>query len=1015
MTDATPTQLAAQIRFALSTIGETNDHHAFEQICFGIVRRRITSNFLPATGPVSAGGDQGRDGESHWSNLQAELPNSSAYVTTVSDETVVMACTTQREGVPTKILSDLQSITSQGAPVQRILYFTVSPVAVAKRHELQTTARDAYGVALDIYDAQAIATYLSDADLFYLAVDHLHVASALAPEPPQDSEPRPDWYQQDLTRRRAQKEFVGSLGEAVDLGYGMRHASMQDQARSDLPEWLGFAHTALAQAADTEVEAQLCYQIAWATARGYDDLTRADARVRRFFEIQRERPEDLGLLRDGINLLGLGVGAMLRQVSSIQLAEIEAWRQQMLDAIEVGKSHSPFPNRTAVLLESEARLTLQQLLVDGQLPPAEALPTFSETHSRFKEMLERGESPITTAGPVPFVDSARGMRALEALVDLLPAAPLFPVRDVADIFQWLTPSLLDHPAYARTRDGLDAAVERGGGAVARAERSRARAASLLKHGHRIEALHETHQAKAAWWQGDTVAGAVRAMLIVSGLYSRFHLSIAAKYYALSAAVSVSATIDVAERELVARGLIEAASAEYQAGNWLSAAETFVIGIAAQSQLADDPWDEDRYSYLERMRFELTMMLVAARQILPQATAFLESRLDRAGIRDLIEEGVASVADVPERSAEEWATLTDEQGIGRPFSDAGLQRIAVWHSLGQRWEVRFANNRETALAAERFIATAQIIGADFARWDPLPLPLSIEVDIRADAEGGNGHENIENLSHGDVIRYIVHVTPPGVDAPDLHAESLAIVSHIVVENALLPSEAMEEAIEAAFASGLQHKITSGRPYDDAAALFEDGIYDEMAAITPSPALRTPSEAEPASAEVAWRDGPAPGYDQGAELETIKHLYQELPATIHRSLPLLLEIPEFRATIAALREEGWKDWHILLALANAAANYRAPSRGIDTRRLTEEMRRSFLEMFRQPERVTDPLLPLTEVTADQLRGHLQLAVAAGMKRRRLESRFEFPPFDAIFLFLRHRYSYWENDVEHAPIFE
>lgn len=1015
MTDATPTQLAAQIRFALSTLGETNDHHAFEQLCFGIVRRRITSNVLPATGPVSAGGDQGRDGESHWSNLQAELPQSSAFVTRVSDETVVMACTTQREDVPAKIVSDVQSITSQGSPVQRVLYFTVSPVPVAKRHALQATAREDYGVVLDIFDAQAIATYLADPDLFYLAIDHLHLPSALAPDQPQDTDARPEWYQSDLARRRSQTTFAGTLGEAVDLGYGMRHASTQSQARGDLPEWLGFAYSALARAVDAEVEAQLCYQIAWATARGFDDLTRADECVRRFFEILKEHPEDLGLHRDGINLLGLSIGAMLRHASSIQLSDIEEWREQMLDSIEAGKATSPLPNRLAILLESEARLTLQQRLVEGELPAAGALPTLSATHAQSQSAIARGESPVATLGAVPTVDLDRGMRALQDLVALLPDAPLFPVSDVADLFQWLTPTILEHAAYGPTRDGLDAAVERTEGSAARAERSRARAASLLAQNHRIEALHETHQAKAAWWQGDTVAEAVRAMLIASGFYVRFHLPIAAKYYALAAAASVPATIDLADRELVARGIIEAGSAEYQAGNWLSAAEIFAIGIPAQSQLADDPWDEERYPYLERMRFELTMMLVAARQIMPEAVGFLENRLDRAGIRDLIEEGVAAVSDVPARDAEEWATLTDQQGIGRPFSDAGPDRIAVWYALGQRWQAQFANNRQTVLAAERFIATAQIVGADLARWDILSLPVCIEIEIRADAESGNGHENIENLSLGDVIQYVVHVTPPDSDAQDNHAESVAIVSQIVVDNALLPSGPMHGVIDAAFASGLQHKITSGRPYDDAAALIKNETYAEMAAIPPNPVLRTPSEAAPAAVEVEWRSEPAPSYQTAAELEYIGHLYQQLPPMLARSLPPLLDTHEFRTTVTTLRGEGWKDWHILLALANAAANYRAPSRGIDTRRLTAQTQQAFVQMFRERERDTDPLLPLTEVTPEQLRGQLQVAVLAGMKRRGLESRSQVPPVDAIFRFLEHRHAYWNNDVDHAPIFE
>jgi hypothetical protein len=74
-----PTQLATMIRFHLETLGETNAHHPFEQLCLGLTRRRIVSNVLPATGPVSAGGDGGRDAESFWSLVAKELPDTSRF------------------------------------------------------------------------------------------------------------------------------------------------------------------------------------------------------------------------------------------------------------------------------------------------------------------------------------------------------------------------------------------------------------------------------------------------------------------------------------------------------------------------------------------------------------------------------------------------------------------------------------------------------------------------------------------------------------------------------------------------------------------------------------------------------------------------------------------------------------------------------------------------------------------------------------------------------------------------
>lgn len=62
------------IRLALGTLAADNAHHQFEQLCRHLARYRIASNILPATGPVSADGDQGRAFETFRTHLAEELP-----------------------------------------------------------------------------------------------------------------------------------------------------------------------------------------------------------------------------------------------------------------------------------------------------------------------------------------------------------------------------------------------------------------------------------------------------------------------------------------------------------------------------------------------------------------------------------------------------------------------------------------------------------------------------------------------------------------------------------------------------------------------------------------------------------------------------------------------------------------------------------------------------------------------------------------------------------------------------
>ena len=84
------------LRFHISELGERNAHHDFEHMCREIAKRRVASNVLPATGPVSRGGDQGRDFETFSSYLAGQTFPVSAFAARASTDTVVFVCTLQQ-------------------------------------------------------------------------------------------------------------------------------------------------------------------------------------------------------------------------------------------------------------------------------------------------------------------------------------------------------------------------------------------------------------------------------------------------------------------------------------------------------------------------------------------------------------------------------------------------------------------------------------------------------------------------------------------------------------------------------------------------------------------------------------------------------------------------------------------------------------------------------------------------------------------------------------------------------
>ena len=180
---ATIDQVRAQIRFALEQLSAHNGHHEFEHLCRHLARQRICSNILPATGPVSSGGDQARDFETFRSYLSRSSIAESSFMGLVAEKPLAFCCSLQKSVKP-KIKADVKTIASSGAPVEAVYYFCAEDLAVAQRHEIQEWALDECAIRLEILDGQAISEQLSDHDIFWIAEQYLKIPVELYPDRP---------------------------------------------------------------------------------------------------------------------------------------------------------------------------------------------------------------------------------------------------------------------------------------------------------------------------------------------------------------------------------------------------------------------------------------------------------------------------------------------------------------------------------------------------------------------------------------------------------------------------------------------------------------------------------------------------------------------------------------------------------------------------------------------------------------------------------------------------------------
>jgi hypothetical protein len=178
-------QVISQIRFGLEQLSTKNAHHEFEHMCRHLTRARICSNILPATGPVSSGGDQGRDFETFRTYLNRTSIADSSFIGLASVKPIAFACSLEKKAkIKGKVESDVKTIMSSGTEIEAIHYFCSADIEVSKRHKLKEWAKEKHHIGLEIYDGQAISELLAARDVFWIAEKYLSIPAEIFPRLP---------------------------------------------------------------------------------------------------------------------------------------------------------------------------------------------------------------------------------------------------------------------------------------------------------------------------------------------------------------------------------------------------------------------------------------------------------------------------------------------------------------------------------------------------------------------------------------------------------------------------------------------------------------------------------------------------------------------------------------------------------------------------------------------------------------------------------------------------------------
>ena len=987
-----------------------NAHHVFEQLCRHLTARFICSNVLPATGPVSAGGDQGRDFETFRSYLRDELGPTGAFLGLVSEKTIAFVCTTQAENLTAKLRSDIEKVCSSGHPVHEIRAFTLASVPVGARHALETETQETHNVRLEFHDAESIADLLARPEGFWIAEHFLSIPAEVRPDSPPDDEDLPDDYVARRHRWREERPLYPTLGTLVDLKTGLRESMCREASRNDLPFWLGLMRELLAHSdLPAYIQQRARYELAVVTLRGTGDLRPVDDVVRVYLDESLQECEP-AYLEDASKLLMYAKSAARRGVTTIRVAELEHWSVELAGHIEE-RIPDETPHRRASLLHSLGFLGLHEALSDEQLPESPVCDTGSEG---IDTVAPPWTSPdFTLPTDYAWRDAPRTLSAWTQLVENLDETPLFPLETLAALLQLLLPLWSTKPEWRKLLDLVDGEIGTRKGKNAIAERARARSIALMNEGRNLEALEEVHRARVDWWSGDTVRGSILASLVIARLYQRLRLYTAAKAYALAAATIAVTSGDEDLVDLAAPGLLMAGLSEFLSGAWYGAAKLYGLGLSAQYQMDPSGIDLPEDELTDAAIVHLVQISLCAQQVDPALHSAVQTIVDRSGQRDVIDAVIDRVQDSTERA---WSSFGEGDLNGLPFSDLGNTRYIRFAALGTNWRLLASNDDDSEKVAKRFAAGVQTVLAALAREDLCLVPTKITVRIEGTQDTGlDSLKRIEALpsNEGREWRVRLALTGSSNDAgrESINTELMTVLTTILRETSLLPEEDFLAIMQRAFGRGLGHKLSAAVQLDEFVAMFstdQDDAFSRRSVDVPWDCLAgtfaTPEE-------LRWQDGPGPTYSKEKADQLLRTRYENLARVLRITAVVLSCSEEFRPTIRTLRSEGWLDWHILTAIANITMNYRFP---LSPSRPSDESMKEMLQRASNAESATEPPVPLSQFTLEQLRSHRKMSMLNLLAHWDLECHQRTPDLPAIERLLVARYGYWDEDVPHEDPF-
>lgn len=593
-------------------------------------------------------------------------------------------------------------------------------------------------------------------------------------------------------------------------------------------------------------------------------------------------------------------------------------------------------------------------------------------------------------------------------------APMFPIERPARLVNDFLVRLDGIAGLDQLIREIDALVAKRSGHQKVAEHHRERAISLLKAGQYLRALDELHSAHSGSFLGGKSLHAATVCLHLSKLYAELGLYFAAKYYGLAAAYASLSLPDERLPKFAYAGCAEAACADYASGGSLLYFLTARLFAMLTSEYSMGGNEDGKKEEWVRINFYAMLLARGAELVFEKLQRLIvEQMLPSLGLDDMYVEAKPMLdeffSNIPNSDA--LAAKAISEGVAPPFSDAGGTRKVAWRQLATNWHLEWETDYETERQAEALAAYLQVLLADFARTELSVIPGDVFVRV----EVHEGKLEVRNVADNERVSCVVrlpHAVKRSEGALPSDAELVAVALLRTVS--ALPDKELRGECEAKFAGGLRNRLTVYRPSE---LLFEEFYEHESYAhlynVARSSFIRMPEFVVKTWKGLDGPQGTHPKYSKAESEALVRNRYRNVGPLIQRTLPRLIAEEGFLRTVQELRAEGWKDWHLLMAIASVRFNYLLNTVPAYKDAFERDDKTALANLHSRPEEEADPETPVSRFTVENLKLSLTFSQMSTLKGLGLESRQLTPNLKGIGELLR-RFHYWDDDVAHPDPF-